>query len=387
MRQLSRRRTLAAVGAGLGTALAGCTGDEPTGDDTDTTDTTRTTETTTDGSGSGNGASDTLGLGAPMGKPRWAADEDAVGAVAIAASERRARAMIGAFVGPDGFGGDVQTFLDETAFEQSALVAIQTAGPNTCYATVAVEDATVADGELTASARAVDTSGEDQACGQAITYPTVLYRATGSDDPPTAATVSVTDGWGDTQSLSATTDDPLSPAPEDLSGYVRPDGDPPAVPQALTCEDSEFERVEGWYDAESLSWGETTDDEGSPEFALRVDERAYELGDTVTITLTNVSDTFLTTGTEAKYSLEIETAEGWQDVRGTRSEDPVPYTDLGYEHPPGEGFEWRLELTDDGLLRGHENQDRLDVCPSLQPGRYRFVQWGPDVAVAFDVTE
>jgi hypothetical protein len=29
--------------------------------------------------------------------------------------------------------------------------------------------------------------------------------------------------------------------------------------------------------------------------------------------------------------------------------------------------------------------DSLVVCPDLEPGRYRFVFWEPDVAVAFDL--
>jgi len=57
-------------------------------------------------------------------------------------------------------------------------------------------------------------------------------------------------------------------------------------------------------------------------------------------------------------------------------------------HAPGEGFEWTFELTDGGVVPdAHQHGDSPTVCPSLQPGRYRFLYWEPGVAVEFDVTE
>jgi hypothetical protein len=52
--------------------------------------------------------------------------------------------------------------------------------------------------------------------------------------------------------------------------------------------------------------------------------------------------------------------------------------------PPGAGFEWSIELTESGVVADH-SQLSARACPSLQPGRYRFVFWGAnDLAVAFD---
>lgn len=82
----------------------------------------------------------------------------------------------------------------------------------------------------------------------------------------------------------------------------------------------------------------------------------------------------------------------------TETDDPVapdgtpkPYEAIAIAHNPGEGFEWRFELTADGITDVPTHDDSLTVCPGLRSGRYRFVYWGiPDaeadaVAVAFDL--
>ncbi|MFD1586550.1 hypothetical protein ACFR9U_06120 [Halorientalis brevis] len=182
---------------------------------------------------------------------------------------------------------------------------------------------------------------------------------------------------------SQPTDEP--PTTDDLSGHVRPEDDPETVPPALSCDETDFERHPAGYDADELAWGDTTETDGTPQFALRVDQLAYDYGETATITLTNVSDEEQHTGTSDEYSIEVQTAAGWQDVRGTSSDRSVVYNDLGIVHPPGEAFEWTLELTKTGLVAEHPLEDRLRVCPDLPAGRYRFVFWALNVAVAFDL--
>ena len=174
--------------------------------------------------------------------------------------------------------------------------------------------------------------------------------------------------------------------PDGLSGHVRPEDDPETVPPALSCDDEEFHRLQQQYfNEQSLSWGDTSTEDDAPRFALRVERLEYEYGETATIEFTNVSDEVQTTGNRHKYSIEVKTEAGWQDVRGKTSDRGLEFNDLGIEHQPAEGFEWTLELTEDGVLAGHTHEDRLTVCPGLPAGRYRFVYWEPAIAVAFNL--
>lgn len=376
MQQHTRRRALALAGLGLTAAAAGCLGDGGSDRDPSGTD-----EPTDDGRGSV--ATDTIQLGTRLAQPRWDRDETATGRVVLVDSTERADAVLDLGDLSEDRRSRVATFIDETAFEESLLAVVQSVGPDTCHDEVAVEDVAVEDGELTGSAAVVDTSGPDEACGDAITYPSVLLRATVEGDVPTDATFTLTDGWGDSDAVSASVSDRLGPDPADLSGHVRPSDDPATVPAALSCPDQDFERQQAW--ADDVPWGEAETD-GQETFALRVDSPEAAYDDTVTITLTNVSDQRQSTGNRHKHSLQVETEAGWQSVWGTASDDPLGYTDEALLHYPGDGFEWTFELTEEGVLAGHTHEDRLTVCPELQAGRYRFVFWEPAVAVAFDLT-
>lgn len=168
-------------------------------------------------------------------------------------------------------------------------------------------------------------------------------------------------------------------------GYVRPSGSPRSVPSALDCADDSFERHAQYFDERELRWGS----DGEDVLELRVDDLQYRLGDEFVVTLTNVSDGDQGTADRHHYNVQLYTEAGWQDVRGSPDGSPMRYSAVGVGHPPGEVYEWRLRLTERGLVEsGHVNEDRLVVCPDLQPGRYRFAYWnanGDPVAVAFDV--
>jgi hypothetical protein len=226
----------------------------------------------------------------------------------------------------------------------------------------------------------VDTSDEDEGCGDAITYPSALVRVTFEGDTRDRVRFTVTDGWDQRSEVTGVA---VATDPRTLSGHVRPDGDP-VVPDVLDCEDPGFTRHgEGF--ADRPPWGVSSDSWGA--FALRVDQRGVERGDAVTVSTTNVGALEGHTGNRHKYNLQVRTDTGWQDVRGTTDDDPVGYTDEAHVHPPGEGFEWTLTMTPDGLLEGHVHENRLSVCPDLPAGRYRFVFWEPTVAVAFDLVD
>lgn len=158
-----------------------------------------------------------------------------------------------------------------------------------------------------------------------------------------------------------------------VDGHVRPDGEPDTVPTEFVCEVDGFEPHFEGYSEDTLHWGDTED------FSLRVNDLAFEYGDTAEIQLSRG-----TTGNRHKWNLEVDTENGWQEVRGTTAE----FLDYTAEDTDG-GHEWTLELTESGIVDSSFHDDSLQVCPDLVSGRYRFVYWGligdDSVAVAFDL--
>jgi hypothetical protein len=243
------------------------------------------------------------------------------------------------------------------------------------------------DGRIRATATVLDTGEDDEACTEAIVYPSTLLRVTFEGDPPDEAAIDVTDGWGETATVTASADDPLSPDPSDLPGHVRPEGDPePVAP--LECEKEGNQRHAQWFEEADLQWGDLEVD-GETVLSLRVEELEYAYGETVRIDLTNVTDRVVDTGNRHKYNLQVYTDEGWQDLRVKDENGGFAYTDDAVLHPPGEGFEWSLELTEEGLVAGTFH-GAAEVCPDLSGGRYRFAYFGAigdgALAVAFDLT-
>lgn len=388
MDPVSRRDALRTTGAGLLASVAGCLGGSespPSSDDT----TTDENGTETDDEGTNRLVDHaSIQFATETAAPEWYAEtDDAVGNVTVIDSEERAQVVWPHDDVPQDRREEVADFLGEVSFEDSVLLYLESVGPNTCHDAIEATSVAFEDGELTATATVVDTSDADEGCGEALTFPSALLRATFSEEPPTEATVTVVDGWGNEAELSASATDSLSPDPDELPGYVRPDGDPEHVPDALACETEGVERVQSWANEGGIGWGEVLGEGGEPSFALRVDDREVALGETVQITMTNVTDERLTTGNRHKYAFEVYTENGWEDVRVRPEDRPLEFTDEGVVHAPGEGFEWTFELTEEGIVDGHYHEDTLDVCPDLSPGRYRFVYWEPNIAVAFDVTE
>ena len=167
----------------------------------------------------------------------------------------------------------------------------------------------------------------------------------------------------------------LSSGP-DPSGYVRPEGDPPRVPERHQCDK---ENLSPFDTVEEPNWGETDN------VTFRVDRLAFDYGETATITLTNTSGEDITTGVKEMHLFEIYTEAGWQAVQHCVGNCPgVESQAVG--HKAGEGFEWTLTLTKTGVSALRESE-RVVACSDLVSARYRFVFTGADtpVAVAFDL--
>lgn len=171
-----------------------------------------------------------------------------------------------------------------------------------------------------------------------------------------------------------------------LEGSVCPDDDPESVSESLQCAEGEFDRLETKYDPDDVYWGD------AEILALRIAETAYEYGDKIDLTLTNIGSDPEEINDYRSFNFEIYTEDGWQDVRGdTVSEGPRAFPDDGTSHDPNEAWQWEIELTEAGIEDESFFSDSTRVCPELQSGRYRFVfanQFGAEeaVAVAFDVS-
>lgn len=377
--EFTRRKTLLTTGGVF--SVAGCI--DSLGDDTN-------------GTGNGNGTStddsieyDVFQPATWPGRPLWRYGPD-TGFISLFETEEELPWMPADSEEIDG----LESWLKETDFEQSKLIYIESAGPNTCYTEFGISDIGIEDGTIVGTAEAADTSGDNEECGQTETHPSAFVRVT-DPDLPSDATFTITDGWGESSEVAA---NGQLVDPEFLPGGVTPPGET-TEPIALTCNDESFERHRG---PTTASLGEVTDENGNLAFAMRVqtypatgnydgvaDEEppVFERGDEVRVTMWNVSNRMQYTGNRHKYSLQVLAEDGWQDVRGTMNGETLGYTDEAIAHGPGEGFEWAFEMTEEGVLEGHVHEDRLEVCPDLQAGRYRFVYHeanGEPLAVKFD---
>ena len=376
---LDRRSALRLVGAGAGAALAGCLGGGGGGDGDGTP---TPTETESDPAV----VDHATVLLAVRNAAEWS-EEDAVGHVVVADSRDRARAALARYDPPEERAEEVRAFLEAVDFETDRLVLVESVGPDGCHDRVAVDGVGLEDGRLRADAAVLDRSEEHAGCTDAIVYPSTLLRVRFDGRPVDDVAVDVTDGWGETDTVTAGVDDPLpSPNPADLPGFVRPGDDPePVAP--LSC-DRDVHRHEQWFEEGDLQWGDYEAD-GDTVLSMRVGNVEYEYGDTVYVTLTNVAGESVSTGNEHKYNLQVFTEDGWQDVRVVDADRDFAYTDEAVEHGPGGGFQWTFEFTEAGIADAAA-QDDARVCPDLASGRYRFAYFGVlgegAVAVSFDLT-
>ena len=106
-------------------------------------------------------------------------------------------------------------------------------------------------------------------------------------------------------------------------------------------------------------------------FNLTLDQRTIALGDTLTVSLRNVTGNTQTTGNRRKYDVQYRGSNGWHTIFGV--EHNSVWNDIGVGHEPNHGFTWQFPFTRDGLssLAGH-----YGVCAPINPGTYRFVYWG-----------
>lgn len=137
-------------------------------------------------------------------------------------------------------------------------------------------------------------------------------------------------------------------------------------------------------DEDDIYYGE------SDAFTLTHDPDEVALGDTVQIALRNTTDSTQSTGVASLWYLERQTPGGWKDRRWWPDGESQPLgTDLAIPHQPGEGFDWEIELTPDGVKEASPYGEEI-VVANLEPGEYRFIFEGityKALATTFDVTD
>ncbi|SDK21162.1 hypothetical protein [Natronorubrum texcoconense] len=103
----------------------------------------------------------------------------------------------------------IPEFVEETLFEESVLLALESDAPNLCYK-MALEDVTLeetddsddGDAQLSLEAAVIDESEDDELCGQQMIAVGQLVRATFDGEPATSASVTIDDADGETHELS-----------------------------------------------------------------------------------------------------------------------------------------------------------------------------------------
>lgn len=90
--------------------------------------------------------------------------------------------------------------LDELDFEESTAVAIEAGAPDLCHR-LAVDSVAIEDAELSIRAAVREDEDAGDICGQQVTAVGALVSATATDDPPTAASLSITTADGSSHAI------------------------------------------------------------------------------------------------------------------------------------------------------------------------------------------
>jgi len=186
-----RRGLLRLAGTAVAVAVAGC----PSTDEAD--DTPDEIEN-----------ADTVPLAAHTSRPPWD-DDGAIGQAVLVDSDERERAALDRYDLSESRRERVREFLSGVDYDRERLLVVESAGPNACHDRLELGSFRHDSGQLRADATVSDTRDGDVACATVVIFPSALARITFVDDPPDAATVEVTDGWDETATVHASTDDPI----------------------------------------------------------------------------------------------------------------------------------------------------------------------------------
>jgi len=147
---------------------------------------------------------------------------------------------------------------------------------------------------------------------------------------------------------------------------------PEGVPETLTCEDDAFVRLTAPFDEPVEG---TIVDAGGTRFELATEGNAETYGQSMRLVFRNTGDEPETVLGKHAYSFQRETSEGWLDVRGSPTGEPVELPRAEETLDPSGAYIWSIGLSETEIASAVPDRD-LEVCPPLGAGTYRFVYWG-----------
>jgi hypothetical protein len=147
---------------------------------------------------------------------------------------------------------------------------------------------------------------------------------------------------------------------------------PEGVPATLTCEDEAFVRLTPPFEEEVEG---TVVDAAGTRFELATEGNAETYGQSMRLVLRNSGDEAATVLGKHAYSFQRRTGEGWLDVRGSPTGEPVSLPSAEQSFDAGRAFIWSIDLEEAAIASAVPDRE-LTVCPPLGSGTYRFVYWG-----------
>jgi len=109
-------------------------------------------------------------------------------------------------------------------------------------------------------------------------------------------------------------------------------------------------------------------------FELRIDDPDGSIGGRLEVRLRNVTDETRTTGVKKKFDIQQKHDDGWRSIFGVESYQGI--IDKAVTHEPGEGFDWQLIFSKEGLSDAFLRSPTYYVCSPIDAGEYRFVYHG-----------
>lgn len=201
-----RRSVLRLAGLGLGTAIAGCLGDgnrEGNGDRADNSDGTE--NGTENGDHPTIAAVETQPFVTHTNRPEWDVEGD-LGGLALIDDRERQQTVLDGYEPSSEREAEIDAFIDGIDYDTERLLVIESSGPDACHDRLEVTETDLADGTLRGKAAVLDTGGDDVACATVVIYPSALVRITFEGRPAETAAFELTDGWGETVTVTDTTD-------------------------------------------------------------------------------------------------------------------------------------------------------------------------------------